>query len=481
MAITIKSFPDLKKAGKRNYQEKIQTRLASKTISPFLKNWAKGKTFNLQTSGCQANVRDSEIITAFLENLGLQHTDNIYQANVVIFNTCAIRENAEKKIYGELGQLKQSAKEIPQKIVAICGCMAQEEKPMRYIKEHFPYVNLVFGTHNIDSIYALLEACLTSENRIFDVISTTGEVVEDLPSSRFDKTKAFVNIMYGCDNFCTYCIVPYTRGRMRSRSIEEIVKEVNSLKEQGYKEVTLLGQNVNAYGYDLKDPNSTFDKLLEAVAQTNIPRVRYTTSHPGYFTEDVFKVMAKYDNIMPSLHLPLQSGNDNILKRMNRHYDSKKYLDLVKMLRSYIPDVYLTTDIIVGFPNETEEEFEDTLKVCKEVNYDNAYTFIFSPRDGTPAYYMPDEVSYEEKLKRFNRLKEVIDTSATVSASKEVGKVVEVLFDTVSKRDKTMISGYSRHFRLVHVKGDPSLIGQIRKVKIIESHTYSLIGELLSE
>ena len=217
------------------------------------------------------------------------------------------------------------------------------------------------------------------------------------------------------------------------------------------------------------------------MAQTNIPRVRYTTSHPGYFTEDVFKVMAKYDNIMPSLHLPLQSGNDNILKRMNRHYDSKKYLDLVKMLRSYIPDVYLTTDIIVGFPNETEEEFEDTLKVCKEVNYDNAYTFIFSPRDGTPAYYMPDEVSYEEKLKRFNRLKEVIDTSATVSASKEVGKVVEVLFDTVSKRDKTMISGYSRHFRLVHVKGDPSLIGQIRKVKIIESHTYSLIGELLSE
>ena len=479
--VNIISFPDLKQAGRRNYNQKSITRNANLKISDNLSSWAKGKTYCLQTSGCQANVRDSEILAGFLNNLGLTESNNPYSSDVVIFNTCAIRENAEKKIYGELGQLKQSAKENPHKIIGICGCMAQEEKPMRFIKDHFPYVNLVFGTHNMDSIYSLLDACITTDERIFDVSSTEGEVVEQLPSTRVDKTKAFVHIMYGCDNFCTYCIVPYTRGKMRSRSIQDIVNEVNSLKEQGYKEVTLIGQNVNAYGFDLKDPNSTFDKLLEAVALTNIPRVRFTTSHPAYFKEEVFKVMAKYDNIMPSLHLPLQSGSDTMLKRMNRHYNKQQYLDLVDLLRKYIPDVYLTTDIIVGFPNESEQDFLDTLDVVDKVKYDNAYTFIYSPRDGTPAAIMPDITTSEEKSNRFDRLKASIDNLATISAKKEEGKIVEVLFDTVSKRDSSMISGYSRHLRLVHVKGDPSLIGQIRKVKIIESHTYSLIGELIDE
>jgi len=479
--INIKSFPNMKLAGKRNYQLKPVTRKADNKISDNLLNWAKGKTFCLFTSGCQANVRDSEILTAYLLNLGLKEIDNQYDADLVLFNTCAIRENAEKKIYGEIGDLKQSAKLNPHKIVGICGCMAQEEKPITFIKEHFPYVNLVFGTHNIDSIYSLLDACITNEERIFDVNSIQGDVVENLLSSRFDKTKAFVNIMYGCDNFCTYCIVPYTRGRMRSRSIQDIVNEVNELKEQGYKEVTLLGQNVNAYGFDVKDENVTFAKLLEKVAQTNIPRLRFTTSHPAYFKEDVFKVMASYDNIMPSLHLPLQAGADSILKKMNRHYNKKQYLDLVDLLRKYIPDVYLTTDIIVGFPNETEEEFNQTLDIVKQVKYDNAFTFIFSPRDGTPAALMEDKIPMEIKSKHFDQLKQLIDEQATISAKKEVGKIVEVLFDTVSKRDKTMISGYSRHMRLVHVKGDESLIGQIRKVKIIESHTYSLIGELINE
>ncbi len=479
--VDIKSFPDLKQAGRRNYNAKPITRNANLKISEQLASWAKGKSFCLQTSGCQANVRDSEILAGFLLNLGLEESSNPYSADVVIFNTCAVRENAEKKIYGELGQLKQSSIANPHKIIGICGCMAQEEKPMRFIKEHFPYVNLVFGTHNIDSIYSLLDACITSEERIFDVQSKEGEVVEQLPSTRTDKTKAFVNIMYGCDNFCTFCIVPYTRGRMRSRSISEIVNEVNSLKEQGYKEVTLIGQNVNAYGFDLKDENQTFDKLLEAVALTNIPRVRFTTSHPAYFKEEVFAVMAKYDNIMPCLHLPLQSGSDLMLRKMNRHYNKQQYLDLVDLLRKYIPDVYLTTDIIVGFPNETEQDFLDTLDVVNKVKYDNAYTFIYSPRDGTPAANIIDKTTQEEKSNRFDRLKQTIDELATISAKKEEGKIVEVLFDTVSKRDSSMISGYSRHLRLVHVKGDPSLIGQIRKVKIIESHTYSLIGELINE
>lgn len=476
------SFPDIKAAGKRNIKEGIKVRKADMTVPEELEKWAKGKTYCLMTSGCQANVRDSEIMDGYFAKLSMKKEEDPVKADVVLFNTCAIRENAETKIYGELGRLKKSADENKDKIIGICGCMAQEEKPMKFIKEHFPYVNLVFGTHNIDSLYSLLNACITEDKRIFDVYSTQGDLVEDLPSLRTDKNKAFVNIMYGCDNFCTYCIVPYTRGRFRSRSMQDIVREVEVLKEQGYKEVTLLGQNVNAYGFDFnKEKGIGFAELLSEVAKTGIPRVRFMTSHPGYFTEDVFKVMAAYPNIMPSLHLPLQSGSDIILKRMNRHYDVAAYLNLVKQVRTYIPDIALTTDIIVGFPNETEKDFEGTLDVCNKVQYDNAFTFIYSPRDGTPAADFPDRTTKEEKSERFNRLKECIDHYATIKAQAEVGKIVEVLFDTVSKRDSSMISGYSRHNRLVHVKGDASLIGQIRKVRVRESHTYSLIGELLDE
>lgn len=477
--VRIENWPSLVDAGRRKKQEVI-VREASKKISPELKKWAENKTFTILTYGCQANVRDSEIIRGYLLALGLKENDDETNSDVVIFNTCAIRENAETKIYGELGRLKASFKAKKNKIIGICGCMAQEEKPMTFIKDHFPYVNLVFGTHNIDSLYSLLDACISKDERLFDVRSTQGEIVENLPSCRFDRNKAFVNIMYGCDNFCTYCIVPYTRGKQRSRRIEDIVKEVEELVEKGYKEVTLLGQNVNAYGYDLEEGNS-FDVLLAKVAETGIPRVRFVTSHPAYFKEEVFKVMAKYDNIMPSLHLPVQSGSDDILKKMNRHYDSKTYLELVDMLRKYVPDVYLTTDIIVGFPNETREDFEKTLELCKKVKFDSAFTFIFSPRDGTPASRMKDETSMEDKKKWFLELKKVIDDGIEASSLTQVGSTVEVLFDTVSKKDDNMISGYSRHNRLVHVKGDESLIGQIRKVKIIESRAFSLIGELIDD
>lgn len=475
--LKIISSPDLKAAGRRNFKEVPTTRKANDKYTEELGDWAKGKTYCLMTYGCQANVRDGEIITAYLKNLGLVENKNMFEADLVLFNTCAIRENAENKIYGELGRLKASCEENPNKIVGICGCMAQEEEPVKYIRDHFPYVTLIFGTHNIDSIYSLLDSCVTGKYRMIDVISNEGDIVEDLPSVRFDQYKAFVNIMYGCDNFCTYCIVPYTRGKQRSRSIQDVVKEVNCLIEKGYKEVTLLGQNVNAYGYDLPEGNS-FDELLRQVALTKIKRIRIMTSHPAYFKEEVFKVMAEFDNIMPALHLPLQSGSDEVLRRMNRKYDSAKYLYLVDLLRKYVPDVYLTTDIIVGFPNETEEEFQKTLDISKKVQFDNAYTFIYSPRAGTPAARIDDKVSKETKMIRFNKLLEIINKSATESAKKQIGKTVEVLFDGLSKRDETMVSGYSRHNRLVHVKSDESLIGQIRKVKIIESHTFSLIGEL---
>lgn len=479
MKTDAKSLPNLKEAANRT-KSPIQITSAKSKPSDALKSWAKGRKYCIYTYGCQANVRDSEYLRGYFENIGLTETEEGTEADITIFNTCAIRENAETKIYGELGKMKQPSQNNPDMIVGICGCMMQEEKPLNFIREHFPYVNLIFGTHNIDDIYPLMNEIIERKNRVISVKSIEGDVIEDMPSKRFEKYKAFVNIMYGCDKFCTYCIVPYTRGKQRSRKVEDIVKEVEELKAKGYKEVTLLGQNVNAYGKDFESP-ITFDVLLEKVAQTGIDRVRFMTSHPFDFQERVFEVMGNYSNIMPALHLPLQSGSSEMLKKMNRRYDRNIYLDLVQKLRKHVPDVNLTTDIIVGFPNETEEQFEETLSLVREVVYDSAFTFIFSPRPGTPAARMKDETPAEVKKARFLRLKELIDEQATYTASKFVGQIVEVLFDTVSKKDKTKISGYERHGRLVHVDGDESLIGQIKKVKITSSRTYSLMGEIIDD
>lgn len=479
MKTDAKSLPNLKEAANRT-KSPIQITSAKSKPSDALKSWAKGRKYCIYTYGCQANVRDSEYLRGYFENIGLTETEEGTEADITIFNTCAIRENAETKIYGELGRMKQPSQNNQDMIVGICGCMMQEEKPLNFIREHFPYVNLIFGTHNIDDIYPLMNEIIERKNRVISVKSIEGDVIEDMPSKRFEKYKAFVNIMYGCDKFCTYCIVPYTRGKQRSRKVEDIVKEVEELKAKGYKEVTLLGQNVNAYGKDFESP-ITFDVLLEKVAQTGIDRVRFMTSHPFDFQERVFEVMGNYSNIMPALHLPLQSGSSEMLKKMNRRYDRNIYLDLVQKLRKHVPDVNLTTDIIVGFPNETEEQFEETLSLVREVVYDSAFTFIFSPRPGTPAARMKDETPAEVKKARFLRLKELIDEQATYTASKFVGQIVEVLFDTVSKKDKTKISGYERHGRLVHVDGDESLIGQIKKVKITSSRTYSLMGEIIDD
>lgn len=354
MKTDAKSLPNLKEAANRT-KSPIQITSAKSKPSDALKSWAKGRKYCIYTYGCQANVRDSEYLRGYFENIGLTETEEGTEADITIFNTCAIRENAETKIYGELGRMKQPSQNNPDMIVGICGCMMQEEKPLNFIREHFPYVNLIFGTHNIDDIYPLMNEIIERKNRVISVKSIEGDVIEDMPSKRFEKYKAFVNIMYGCDKFCTYCIVPYTRGKQRSRKVEDIVKEVEELKAKGYKEVTLLGQNVNAYGKDFESP-ITFDVLLEKVAQTGIDRVRFMTSHPFDFQERVFEVMGNYSNIMPALHLPLQSGSSEMLKKMNRRYDRNIYLDLVQKLRKHVPDVNLTTDIIVGFPNETEEQ-----------------------------------------------------------------------------------------------------------------------------
>ena len=479
MKTVAKNLPDLRKAACRSKLPASVIR--TETLPPpVLLRWCKGRKYCIYTYGCQANVRDSEFLKGYLENLGLEAVNDATEADVCIFNTCAIRENAETKIYGELGRLKAVSRRNPDMIIGVCGCMMQEEKPLEFIRGHFPFVNLIFGTHNINDIYVLLTEIITSRNRIIDVRSCEGDIIESMPSKRHERYKAFVNIMYGCDKFCTYCIVPYTRGKQRSRQLSDIIREVEDLKQAGYREVTLLGQNVNAYGKDFENP-VTFDVLLEEVAKTGIERIRFMTSHPFDFKERVFEIMARYENIMPALHLPLQSGSSEVLLRMNRKYDRSKYVDLVTKLRAKVPDVNLTTDIIVGFPGETAEQFDETMTLVEAVGFDSAYTFIFSPRPGTPAYRMNDETPEEIKKERFQRLKVLVDNIATLKANQYVGKVVEVLFDSISKKDPGRISGYERHGRLVHVDGSTALIGQIKKVKITESRTYSLIGEIIDE
>ncbi len=477
------SLPDLKAAAGRNLSETVRYEKVNMKPTSFLVSWGQGKTFCIKTYGCQANVRDSEIIRSMLLSIGMKEQEDFLGADFILFNTCAVRENAENHLYGELGRAKEQYEKNPETIISICGCVMQEEFAVKHVLEHFPFVSLIFGTNNLVEFFPLLSDCITHNQSIVDVRSNSDLVPEGLPENqegRMSKYTAFVNIMYGCNKFCTYCIVPYTRGRERSRKMEDIIAEVNCLKESGYKQVTLLGQNVDAYGKDFGDEYA-FATLLEKVAQTGIERVRFVTPYPSDFRTQVFDVMAKYKNIMPYMHLPVQSGSNSVLKRMNRRYTREQYLDIVHELRKRLPDVFLSTDIIVGFPNETEEEFQETLSLVREVEYDAAFTFIFSPRPGTPASRMKDEFSSEIKHKHFDELKALIDELSMKRAQEFVGKTVPVLFEKVSEKDPSRISGYDPHNKLVHAKGDASLIGQIKNVKITESHTYSLIGEIIDD
>lgn len=475
--VRLLNWPDLKVAGQRNRQtvEKISGALKP---TDFLLSWARGRRYMVKTYGCQANVRDSEIITAYLEKLGMSAASDPADADLVLLNTCAIREHAETRIHGELGHLAPLARRRPDLIVGLCGCMAQEEATLTSLRERCPQLNLVFGTHNIHCLYDLLEECVRSKTRLFSVPSTAGNIVEDYPEHRFDPYKAFVNIMYGCDKFCTYCIVPYTRGAQRSRAIADVVGEVESLVARGYKEVTLLGQNVNAYGCD-QPRLGRFSDLLAAVAETGIERIRFMSPHPADFEEEVFRVMARYPNIMPSLHLPLQSGSSSVLRKMNRRYDRERYLELVAMLRRYLPQVRLTTDIICCFPTEEESDLTETISLVREVGFDSAYNFIYSPRAGTPAARWDNPLTAEQKQDRFQRLQRAIDEVATARALKAVGLEVAVLVDGIDEVPGR-VRGYDEGNRLVHFAGSPELLGRIVKVRITESHTYSFIGELSS-
>ncbi len=466
------NLPNLKEAKKRDEKEVLYINQQLSGNNSFA-----GKKYFLRTYGCQMNEHDSEEIEGILEYLGMTPTEEMESADVIILNTCAIRENAHDKVFGYLGRVKHLKKERPDVILAIGGCMSQEEKIVSEIKERHPYVNIVFGTHNIHELGEYLLDCASSKQDI-EVFSKQGDVIENIRYKRASRINAWVNIIYGCDKFCTYCIVPYTRGKERSRKLEEIVKEVEKLKEDGYQEVTLLGQNVNAYGHDLKE-NVLFSDLLEAVAKTGIPRIRFVTSHPWNFTDKMIEVISKYDNIMPYIHLPIQSGSSRILKLMGRRYTKEEYLELFHKMKEQIPNVAITTDIIVGFPGETEEDFKDTLDIVEECQFDGAYTFIFSPREGTPASLMKDETPLKEKEERLYRLNERVNYYSKQNNEKLLGKVVSVLVLGISEKDSTKVYGYTDTMKLVNIKAPTDTIGEIIDVKITDAKSFSLDGELV--
>jgi len=433
------------------------------------------KKFFIRTYGCQANERDSEIIKGILLSMGFKQADDYKSADLIILNTCAIRQNAEDKAFGLLGAIKALKKTRKNIVFGLCGCMAQQESTIGELKKFFKDINFVFGTHNIYELPTILENVYGLDRRVVRVYSCQGDVIENLPDYRESKHKALVNIMYGCDHFCTYCIVPYTRGTIRSRSKEAILKEVLELKEKGYKEITLLGQNVNSYGIDLKN-GYTFVNLLEDVAKTGFPRIRFATSNPWNFNPKIIELIAKYPNLMTYIHLPIQSGSERVLKQMNRGMKISDYFAFIDQIRKDIPDCTISTDLIVGFPNETDEEFEETLALYNRVKFDNAYTFIYSPRIGTPAAKMADAIEFETKQKRLDKLNELVRKYSKENNNKFIGKVVEVLVDGPSKNNKNNLCGYSRGWKLVNFTGTAKT-GEIVKVEITSSSMFSLNGK----
>jgi len=446
-------------------------------VPDSIKNIGKDKYYYILTYGCQMNVHDSENIKAIMEDLKYKETLDMNNASVIILNTCAIRENAHNKVVGMLGRIKHLKQKNPNIITIVCGCMAQEEVIANMIHDKYKWVDIVFGTHNIHKLPIYLDNVINTKTQDIEVFSIEGEIYENIPVKRDSKYKAWVNIMYGCDKFCTYCIVPYTRGKQRSRKLEDIVSEVEQLVLNGYKEVTLLGQNVNAYGKDLED-GYDFARLLGEVAKTGIPRVRFVTSHPWDFTDEMINIIAMYDNIMPYVHLPIQSGSNRILKLMNRKYTTVEYITLYNKIKEMIPRVAITTDIIVGFPGETEEDFQETLDIYNLLKFDLAYTFIFSKREGTPASKLEDNTSLEEKKERLARLNLLVNKYANMHNQEYLNREVYVLLEGPSDK-KNKLMGYTDTMKLVNVKADKSLIGQIVKVKITEAKTWSLEGTLI--
>lgn len=471
------NLPNLKEAKIRTNKE-VLIKTNDYIMNNNLKEIGKNKKYFLRTYGCQMNEHDSENIKAILEDMSYTETDTMEEADLILLNTCAIRENAHNKVFGYLGRIKHLKEEKPHIIAGICGCMAQEEIVVNEIKTKYKWLDIVFGTHNIHKLPQILNDSIIKKEQEIEVFSIEGDVIENIPVKRDSKYKAWINIMYGCDKFCTYCIVPYTRGKQRSRLPEYIINEVNELIKEGYKEITLLGQNVNAYGKDL-NINYGMENLLEDVAKTGIERIRFVTSHPWDFTDKMIEIISKYKNIMPYIHLPLQSGSNNILKLMGRRYTKEDYIKLFNKIKEALPYSSITTDIIVGFPGETEKDFNDTLEVVNTCKFDSAFTFIFSPRIGTPAAKMNDNITLEEKEKRLQTLNELINKYSKEANDKYFNKIVPVLIEGTSEKDENMLFGYTDTMKLVNIKGSKDNIGKIVNVKITDIKTWNMYGEIV--
>ncbi len=437
------------------------------------------KKFSITTWGCQMNEHDSEKISGILHDIGYIETNNREDADLIIFNTCLVRENAELKVYGHLGALKKMRKDNPNLIIAVCGCMMQRKEIRDKILNKYKHVSLIFGTHNIHELPQLLKKCQETNKTVIEIHDDTKSIIEGINKKRKYNFKAFVNVMHGCNNFCTYCIVPYTRGREISRQPEDIINEVTKLGNEGYKEVTLLGQNVNSYGKTLAKKLTFADLLYKLNDINGIERIRFMTSHPKDLSDDLIYAMRDCNKVCEHLHLPFQAGSDKILKLMNRKYTKQYYLNLINKIKNEIPNIALTTDIIVGFPGENEKDFEETLNVVKQVRYDSAFTFLYSIREGTPAAKMKNQIPDKIKHQRFQRLLDVLHPISSDINEKLKGNTLEVLVEGISKNNDEVLSGRTRTNKLVHFKGNKNLIGSLVNVKIITPKTWTLDGELI--
>lgn len=463
---------------KEPYRQYYFMAVLNKHIKKVIKEIERPLTYSIQTFGCQMNAKDSEKLAGILEKIGYVAVDS-EEADFVIYNTCTVRENANLKVYGRLGYLGKLKEKNPNMIIAICGCMMQEPTVVEKIKKSYPFVDIVFGTHNIFKLAELMYIQVDADRMIIDVWKETDKIVEELPSERKFSFKASVNIMYGCNNFCSYCIVPYVRGRERSRDPKDIIAEIESLVADGVVEITLLGQNVNSYGKTLEEPMTFAQLLLEIDKIEGLERIRFMTSHPKDLSDDLIEAMRVSKKVCRHLHLPLQSGSSRLLKIMNRKYTKEDYLELVEKIYEAIPDISLTTDIIVGFPGETEEDFLETLDVVRKVKFDSSYTFQYSKRTGTAAATMENQVDPEIVQDRFNRLLEVMKESSSTNANKLEGTIGQVLVEEVNKQDPALVTGRLSNNTLVHFPGDKCFVGKIIPVKLTESKGFYYFGHPL--
>ena len=438
----------------------------------------KGLKYCVSTYGCQMNVNDSQKLEDILEQIGYIKTDQEADADFVLYNTCCVRENAEQKVYGNLGHLKAAKRNNPNLIIALCGCMMQQDTVIAELKKHHKHVDIIFGTFNLYKFPELLQARLETGDPIIDIWEAHEEFVEYLPTTRRHDSQVSINIMQGCNNFCTYCIVPYVRGRERSRKAEDIIVEIKHLVTDGATEITLLGQNVNSYGQTLEE-KVTFAQLIREINKIEgLKRIRFMTSHPKDLSDDLIKAMAECDKVCKHIHLPIQSGSTRVLTAMRRRYTKESYLELVSKIKALIPDISLTTDIIVGFPGETEEDFQDTLDIVKQVGFQSAFTYIYSKRTGTPAAIMEDQIDKDVIGDRFDRLMATVDQVVFENMKQYENKTLEVLVEKQSKNNPEILSGRTGYSTIVHFKGDPSLIGTYVSVRITEGKPYYTLGEL---